>query len=273
MFAKLLSVLSVKYVLRPERQYLHYDQLPNDSLEWRCACKLATCVQTDLRTRLGSRSLESPIDPHDRYASDKLGRCANAQLDVLRIDLLARRGGLLLDLDVFALRSLEPWLECARQRTVLGRDAFGQLDSGVVLAPPGAPFLRRWRSSFRDSDPSRTEFGRCNVSTALAYANPLEVLLTPDLGPLPHYASKAAYDQHIDRAYVAHLSAFRHAWRLRDIMRSRHLERIWPIVAAAVNRSTADDPLRQDAEMRQCLEKVAGACWARPGGKCGIYGA
>ena len=43
MFAKLLSVLSVRYLLRPHSHLLHYDEEPNDALEWRCACRLATC--------------------------------------------------------------------------------------------------------------------------------------------------------------------------------------------------------------------------------------
>ena len=45
MFAKLLSVLSVRYVLRPQSHLLHYDEQPNDALEWQCACRLATCVK------------------------------------------------------------------------------------------------------------------------------------------------------------------------------------------------------------------------------------
>ena len=45
MFAKLLSVLSVRYVLRPQSHVLHYDEQPNDALEWQCVCRLATCVK------------------------------------------------------------------------------------------------------------------------------------------------------------------------------------------------------------------------------------
>ena len=68
-------------------------------------------------------------DTKERYASDRLGRCANAQLDWLRLDALqphggmpldpgvgapAGGGGVFLDLDVYVLRSLTPWLQrCA----------------------------------------------------------------------------------------------------------------------------------------------------------------
>ena len=50
MFAKLLSVLSVRYVLRPQSHVLHYDEQPNDALEWQCVCRLATCVKAKPRS-------------------------------------------------------------------------------------------------------------------------------------------------------------------------------------------------------------------------------
>ena len=40
----------------------------------------------------------------------------------------------------------------------------------------------------------------------------------PELGPLPRYRSTALYDFHLAHAPIAHLSAFRHPWRLHDIM-------------------------------------------------------
>ena len=74
-------------------------------------------------------------------------------------------------------------------------------------------------------------------------------------------------------APLAHLSAFRHAWRLHDIMNARHLERIWEVVRRSINASTNGDVNRPDPLIQSCIEEIAGACWARPRGKCGIYGA
>jgi hypothetical protein len=145
----------------------------------------------------------------------------------------------------------------------------------VLLAAPGSPFLQRWRDAFRQYDAQQWDHGRCNVSTALAAAAPPGLVHgAPELGPLPRYRSRALYDAHLGAAPLAHLSAFRHPWRLKDIMNMRHLEAVWARVGAALNASGgasgagADEPL-----LAQCAAKIAGACWARPGGKCGIYGA
>lgn len=94
MFAKLLSVLSVRAMLRPERHFLHYDEEPNDALEWRCACRVATCVQTEPRTRVFGRPLEHAVASEDRYASDRTKKCGSSVLDLMRIDLLRHEGGL-----------------------------------------------------------------------------------------------------------------------------------------------------------------------------------
>ena len=56
-------------------------------------------------------------------------------------------------------------------------------------------------------------------------------------------------------------------------MNARHLEHAWRVVQRAINESAADDISRTDGEVQQCLEQIGGACWARPGRKCGIYGA
>jgi len=74
------------------------------------------------------------------------------------------------------------------------------------------------------------------------------------------------------------LSAFRHAWRLRDIMVHRHLEAIATVVLSAANRSQGhglDSQLnsQEGAQLRQCIHTIGEACWAKPGKRCGIYGA
>ena len=281
MYAKLLSVLSVHYILRPASHMILFDEEPPDTPEWQCACRLATCMPTSLKTHEFGRAIVSEVDATDRFASDKRGRCGNTQLDLLRIDtLLERGGGAFLDLDVFILRNR---LDRCRRSTTIGSDAFGRLNPGVILAPPRAAFLRRWRHSFRDVDLTARDFGsRCNHTAELAAAANRETPSHPvvraarELGPLPRYVRKSAYEAHIRHAPVAHLSAFRHEWRLRDVMRARLLERVWDRVSAAINATVAADPTDvacSDPIIAGCLQTIRGACWARPGGQCGIYGA
>ena len=149
---------------------------------------------------------------------------------------------------------------------------FGQLNNGVMLAAPGSSFLSRWREAFRAYEPTRWDYGACNVSTALAAAMGTgHVHAAPELGPLPRYASRAAYERHLAAAPIAHLSGFRHPWRLEKIMQDRLLETVWRVVARAINRSDAAGE-RADPELRACMHQVENACWANPGKKCGIYG-
>jgi len=284
MFAKLLSVLSVRYALQPDRHYIHYDREPNDSADWNCACRLAKCVKTPRPAIVFGTRLESAVDKTDRYASDRRRRCANAQLEMMKIGALEAEGGIYLDLDAFAMASLDGWRQCAAGRAVVGSTLVGQavsddgarrqLDTGVVLASPHSEFVRRWRESYRRYRPdSDFEFGLCNQTTSLASAGPSLVHAAADLGPLPRYASRAGYDRHIATLPLVHLSQFRHPWRLHDVMTARHLERVWERVAPLVNRSGATDLTRTDPLVRRCLQTVAGACWAKPGKRCGIYGA
>ena len=59
-------------------------------------------------------------------------------------------------------------------------------------------------------------------------------------------------------------------------MNARHLEHVWRIVSQRINETVAANPMdaaRTDPLIKSCIAQVAGACWARRGGKCGIYGA
>jgi hypothetical protein len=296
MYAKLLSVMSVHYVLQPRRQFLWYDVLPRNSKgelepEWRCACLLATCRQISVQASIS----HTPFDGNeyinrtyeqDRYASDTLRRCANSQLDLLRLELLQNYGGFVLDLDVFVLRSLDAWRRCTRDAVVGWGGQLhaggGQVSSGVMLGTRDAPFYRQWRRRLiRDYEPSSTDFGgKCNASTYLALRSPHLVHVAPELGPLPRYAERRLYEQHLEHAPITHLSAFRHTWRLHDVMVHRLLEKVANVVLAAANRSRAGDGkspsakgLRKGELIAQCFRTIRHACWAKPGGKCGIYGA
>ena len=50
----------------------------------------------------------------------------------------------------------------------------------------------------------------------------------------------------------------------------RLLERVWRRVEPRLN---ASDVVRTDPAMQACVRKIRGACWAKEGGRCGIYGA
>mmetsp|Transcript_32004 Transcript_32004/g.105950 ORF Transcript_32004/g.105950 Transcript_32004/m.105950 type:complete len:243 (+) Transcript_32004:708-1436(+) len=191
------------------------------------------------------------------------------------------------------LRSLDAYRRCAADAVVGWGPQLsprgGQVSSGVLIGRPDAHFYASWRRRLlRGYDAGRTDFGRsCNVSTELALSRPRLVHAAPELGPLPRFASRELYDGYLEQAPLAHLSAFRHGWRLRDLMVHRSLEKIAALVLAAANRSLSDAVTRgtdagggaapeaasRTTQLRECVRTMQEACWARPGGRCGIYGA
>ena len=57
-------------------------------------------------------------------------------------------------------------------------------------------------------------------------------------------------------------------------MNARLLETIWRRVSKVINETAAkDDMIRTNPLLQQCMSQIGGACWAKPGGRCGIYGA
>lgn len=97
-----------------------------------------------IRPRIEVRHITAPAEvfgnPLRHYAH---------QADVWRMRTLLEEGGIYLDADVLVVRDFAPLLDSAM---VLGlqHDALGEgLCNAVMLAAPGAPFMRRWYESYR----------------------------------------------------------------------------------------------------------------------------
>ena len=261
MYVKLLSVLSVHYLMRPASHFLYYDEPADQSMEWKCACTLATCVKVE-------RGVEAFSIPTRHRAADMLSnhgrRCSNIALDQLRIDVLQRHGGVYLDLDAYVLQPLDSWRRCS-SRTVLGIDATtGAPNTGVIFAPRDS-FLGNFSRTIHEGGISASEFGECNQIKELTALSPEQVYLAPELGPFRRQASAAAYKRELDAVPLAHLSSFSQRWRLYDSLNARVLEPIWARVAEAIGRS---DPSKINPEVQRCIETIEGACWAKPGMRC-----
>lgn len=68
------------------------------------------------------------------------------QADVLRLEILMKQGGIYLDVDVLCLNSFGPLL---KYQCVMGMEENLGLCNAVILAAPGAPFIRAWYDSYR----------------------------------------------------------------------------------------------------------------------------
>ena len=95
------------------------------------------------------------------------------QADVIRLEVLLREGGIYLDIDVLCINSLTPLRGHA---CVMGMEGDHDLCNAVILAEPGAEFLRLWHEEYRTfRSKGRDEFWdehSCKVPLRLARDHP-----------------------------------------------------------------------------------------------------
>jgi Glycosyltransferase sugar-binding region containing DXD motif len=118
--------------LRPTESFIYYEYEPSGPW-WECSRKLLTPVQISAPREIFGRKLE-----HVAHRAD-----------VLRLQMLIEKGGIYLDADVFVHRSFDELLD---NSVVLGEEGIdGQtgLGNAVILAEPGAKFLKRWHAEYR----------------------------------------------------------------------------------------------------------------------------
>ena len=77
--------------------------------------------------------------------------------------------------------------------------------------------------------------------------------LRADLGPLPRYTTEAAYDAHLARARVVHVTALSQPWRRRDSRRYGIMHKVSRLVLGRVNASWP----RMSEEQRACVRHTA----------------
>lgn len=223
---QILAMLSVRFVMKPERFTLYYDTPPRDSATWRCACAIAdACVLTPSRTAIHGAPL---VYPQHRS-------------DLMRLDLLEKYGGVYIDHDSFVLRPLDDLRKCGAP-VIGGREQFSadeiKFNNGVLLAVPNATFLRLWRASYRDYRPDEWDYNSCRVPAQLWRQNPSLALALPGIAPLPRYGEQASYDAHLRRAHVVHVTGlFNAPWRREDVRKFRLMRAIAGRVMAAVRRA------------------------------------
>ncbi|XP_014680301.1 PREDICTED: uncharacterized protein LOC106820294 [Priapulus caudatus] len=124
----LLGPLSALAVLRPRRIMLHCDRKPTGTW-WDAMFRAVPVVVRVIRAHAAAASPEHAAD-------------------IARLDALIEYGGVYLDFDVVALRSLDAW---RRRPCTLAREGATLVNSGVIVAERNSSFLRRWRASY-DAD-------------------------------------------------------------------------------------------------------------------------
>lgn len=165
-----------------------------------------------LRPRIEPRRITAPSsvfgNPLSHYAH---------QADVWRLRTLLEEGGIYLDADVLVVRDFDPLL---RHQAVLGmqQDELGPgLCNAVMIAAPGAAFLRRWFESYRTfrsgGKDSQWDEHSVRLPWRLAGEHPGEVTILPPSAFFTPGPSDAGIDRlfadprplRVDGAFAHHL--------------------------------------------------------------------
>ncbi|MEE1656924.1 glycosyltransferase [Microvirga sp. CF3062] len=156
--------------LRPERVFFYYEHEPRGPW-WDLTSQLVERVPVKAPTEVFG-------NPIHHYAH---------RADVLRLDRLLEHGGIYMDVDVIVHRSFDDLLGHAVVLGQEGLDGHFGLANAVILAQPGAAFLRRWREqyrSFRNDVPG----GRYWAEHSVALPKRLAETHVDEVTILPHNA-------------------------------------------------------------------------------------
>jgi len=111
------------------------------------------------------------VEPPTEIFGNKIFHPAH-QADVIRLETLIKEGGIYLDMDVVCFNSFRPLL---RHNCVLGREGWVGLCNAVILARPGARFLKNWYSHYRNFDSTKWNEHSVRLPLQLAKENPEDI--------------------------------------------------------------------------------------------------
>lgn len=216
-----LAIESCRRVIEPDRIVLHLHELPY-GVYWDLARPLVELERIQPVAAVVARSSPDPQVERYRYAH---------HADVVRLEVLARHGGLYADIDTLFLRPLPEALW--HQEAVIGREADvtypdsagpePSMSNALIMARPGAEFIETWRSLVVDAMDGTWSGHSCRLATRLAGQRPGVVHVEPQasFSPFDHTPAgmRALLEEpmvpgSLDRSLSAHLCA--HLWWDRD---------------------------------------------------------
>lgn len=152
--------------IRPERVYFHCQFEPTGPW-WNLSREFVTVSKIEAPREIFGRPLV-----HVAHQSD-----------VVRLQKLIAHGGIYLDADVLVQKSFDDLLA---NSTVLGEEGEGAehgMANAVILAEPGAPFLRRWLAEYKSfRSTGRDEYWNehsVQLPVRLAREHPEEITVLP----------------------------------------------------------------------------------------------
>jgi hypothetical protein len=215
-----LAIESCRQVVAPDEIRMHVHHLPY-GVYWDLARPLVTLERVD-PIREVDELAAGPIITRFRYAHHS---------DVIRLDVLARDGGMYADIDtLFVRRVPDHWWDFD---AVIGREApvrypdseepEPSMSNALLMARPGSSFITRWRSDIIAAMDGTWSGHSCRLATRLATTAPESVHVEhqASFSPFDHtpQGMRALLEEPMvagmfDDSYSVHLCA--HLWWDQD---------------------------------------------------------
>mmetsp|Transcript_26902 Transcript_26902/g.68139 ORF Transcript_26902/g.68139 Transcript_26902/m.68139 type:complete len:466 (+) Transcript_26902:134-1531(+) len=167
-----LSLLTAAVLWNPTALVLHVDKVPPSSASLECVRKFATLEVHRARAAPapGGRTSASASRPRGSFVPLRPEHMS----DILRLEILIKRGGVYLDADAFAV---QPLGKLRRYEFSMGFERSGQskLNNGLMLSAPDAPFAKLLRASYNSWSGGGWDEQSCVVPFKLATQQPSSV--------------------------------------------------------------------------------------------------
>jgi len=209
-----LAVASCLEVVQPDEVHVHCHELPHGSY-WDLIRPHVELNRVEPVPEVSGFRYRDPLVAHYSYAH---------HADFLRLDALARWGGLYADIDsLFVAPFPDPLWQAP---AVIGReadvpDATGRLrpsvSNALLMAEPGAEFVETWRAAMPGAFDGSWSAHSCSLAYDLAQRHPESVRVEPQrsfhrFAPTPDGVRRLLVEREPDLAgtYSVHLNA--HLW-------------------------------------------------------------
>jgi hypothetical protein len=136
-YVNYLAVLHAREIQRPELLFMYCNEEPKDNPHWEAARELMTIVHVDPPTEIRATWKLYP-----QYWSD-----------LVRLQMLEKRGGIYLDTDAILLKPLNEFMndDCTLAGGVPPagfRNRKPCVSAATIIARPHAPFIQRWLAAY-----------------------------------------------------------------------------------------------------------------------------
>jgi hypothetical protein len=173
-----LAIASCAAVVAPERIVVHCHELPY-GFYWDLARPLVELARVEPVAAVVEFPYDDPVVRRYTYAH---------QADVVRLDVLARHGGLYADIDTLFVAP--PPDDLWEAPAVIGREADmldprvgivrPSLSNALLMAEPGAAFVTRWRARIEATLDGTWSAHSCFLADDLAREHPSDVHVEPE---------------------------------------------------------------------------------------------